>query len=260
MRIVVAAAPKAGNFWIKCLLGKIYDLHWLDDDEAAAGRPGRFREWVAGGGFPDEERAGQHEAFRAWVAAGGFPDQSIFHQHFRFALRLADAIEAVPAHLVTIVRDPYDVFVSLYHWAQDKAAHDPPGGKLRPRQRLVGKPLDHPDVLAFLADEFGGNLARAYGWLRSGRAVVVRYEGLHGDPIAELARATEQIAPVGRERIEAAIEACRAENMRQMAEKLSWHVRSAKVGDSRERLSEAHLAIFRERHADLIRALGYEVR
>ena len=34
----------------------------------------------------------------------------------------------------------------------------------------------------------------------------------------------------------------------------------AKVGDSRDRLTEAHLAIFRERYADQIHSLGYEVR
>jgi hypothetical protein len=41
---------------------------------------------------------------------------------------------------------------------------------------------------------------------------------------------------------------------------MAWHVRTAKVGDSRERLGEAHLSLFRERHGDLIRSLGYTVR
>ena len=36
--------------------------------------------------------------------------------------------------------------------------------------------------------------------------------------------------------------------------------RTAKVGDSREKLTEEHLAVFREKYADMIRALGYEVR
>jgi hypothetical protein len=38
------------------------------------------------------------------------------------------------------------------------------------------------------------------------------------------------------------------------------HIRAAKVGDSQDRLKEAHLAVFRERYANLIRGLGYEVR
>jgi hypothetical protein len=103
-------------------------------------------------------------------------------------------------------------------------------------------------------------MRRAKEWLECGRTVVVRYEALHHEPIAELTKVTAQIAPVSRERIEQAIDACSAENMRKMGGGKSKHVRAAKVGDSRDRLGEQHLAIFREQHADLIRALGYEVR
>jgi hypothetical protein len=103
-------------------------------------------------------------------------------------------------------------------------------------------------------------MLRAEGWLRGGRTVILRYEGLRRDPMAELTRATDAIAPVDPRRIEHAIEACRAENMRQRGRQSKWHVSAAQVGEAREGLSEAHLAIFRERYADLIRALDYEVR
>ena len=36
--------------------------------------------------------------------------------------------------------------------------------------------------------------------------------------------------------------------------------RAAKVGDSREKLGEPHLRIFREQYGDLVTSLGYEVR
>ena len=36
------------------------------------------------------------------------------HQHRRYSERWVDAIEAMPAHPVTIVRNPYDLFVSYY--------------------------------------------------------------------------------------------------------------------------------------------------
>jgi hypothetical protein len=48
--------------------------------------------------------------------------------------------------------------------------------------------------------------------------------------------------------------------MRKQGGGKSKHVRAAKIGDSREKLNDEHLAIFRERYADMIRALGYEVR
>jgi len=88
----------------------------------------------------------------------------------------------------------------------------------------------------------------------------VRYEDLHQQPVAALTHLTAQIEAVEQGRIETAIATCRAENMRQISAMMSWNVRAATVGDSRERLTEAHLAIFRERYADLIRSLGYEVR
>jgi hypothetical protein len=239
MRIVVASAPKSGNNWIKCLLSRIYGLTWLSGEETPATKA---------------------DAFTAWVERGGFPANSIYHQHGRFSKDLANAIEAAPARIVTIVRDPYDMFVSLYSWVQDRVENDVTDIRPRPRDVMIGKPIDHPDVLTFLGSAFASNLTRANGWLHSGRAVVVRYEGLHHDPVVELTRATDQIAPVAQPPIIQAIEECRAENMRRMSDMLAWHVRAAKIGDSRDRLSEQHLAIFRERYPDIIRSLGYEVR
>lgn len=238
MRIVISSAPKSGNRWLKCLLRQIYEL------EALHGR---------------EKPPTQPEDFQAW-AADGFPDDTIFHQHCRYSAALADVIAAVPAHAVTIVRDPYDVFVSYYYWVQEQARHRPGRGAARPKDQVAGKPLAHPDVLRFLAETFGANLERALGWLHGGRAVVVRYEGLKDDPLAELTRATEALTPVPRETLARAIEACRAENMRQMGRQKQWQVSGAQFGEQREGLSEAHLAIFRERYGDEIAALGYAVR
>ena len=238
MRIVISSPPKSGNRWLKCLLRAVYDLDALHGDEKPPTRP---------------------EAFQSWAAAG-FPDGTIFHQHCRYTPKLCDVIDGVPAHLVTVIRNPYDVFVSLYYWVQEQATHRPGRGEARPKDGIVGKPLDHPDVLKFLADEFGANLMRAEGWLHSGRAVVVRYEDLHGDAAAAMTRATAAIVPADPDRIAQAVETCRAENMRQRGGQKQWHVSGAQVGESREGLGEAHLAIFRDRYADVIRSLGYEIR
>jgi len=242
MRIVVVSSPRSGNHWIECLLGTIYGLRLLiGEDKPDGTKPKLFREWAR---------------------RGEFPDGSIFHLHCRYRSKLADEIESVPAKIVTIVRDPYDAFVSLYYWAQRKVPADQERAERRPRQRMVGKHLDDPEVLAFLADPdgFGGHPRMAQAWLQSGRAIVVRYEELHDDPIAALTRVTEQIAAVDREQIEQAIETCSAENMRQWKETKPWTIRVATTGDSRERLRDEHLVIFRERYADLIKSLGYDVR
>jgi hypothetical protein len=82
---------------------------------------------------------------------------------------------------------------------------------------------------------------------------------MHADPMATMQAVTDEIQPAPNERIAAAIEWCRAENMRQWAPEMPKFVRAARVGDSRDKLNAEHLAIFRDRYGDLIRALGYEV-
>jgi hypothetical protein len=239
MRILIASPPKTGNVWLKCLLGSIYDLKWLKDAEIPS-RP-------------------EPDLFEEWVEQGGFRDGTIFHQHYRYSEEFCRAVEAVPAHLVTIIRDPYDAFVSTYFTIQQRAAE----GKLGKSRStaLAGKPLDHPDTLAFLeSGGYRGNFRKAADWLHSGRAVVLRYEELLRDPMGTLTRATDQIAPVVPERIAHAVEECSAENMRQRGAGMAKHVRTATVGDSKKYLGEEHFRIFRERYADLIRGMGYEVR
>ena len=239
MRIVIAGPPKAGNVWLKCILSHVYDLDPLGPNETPE-RP-------------------QLALFKAWAEQGGFPDGTIFHQHYDYSPELADAIAAVPAHIVTIIRDPYDTFVSSYFTIQ---SHKDDGmRKGRRTDVLLDKPLDHPDVLTYLqGGGFRNNMLRAKEWLESGRTALVRYEELHRDPVAAITALTSQLAPAPQHKIERAAKACSAESMRKMGGGKSKHVRAAKVGDSKERLNENHLAIFREQHAELIRSLGYEVR
>jgi hypothetical protein len=222
------------------LLALVYELQWpVPGGQAAISDP---------------------EEFAQFVAAGRFPDDSLFYHHAKFQSRLSDVIDGIPAHQVTIIRDPYDVFVSLYFWEQERASRGLGRDRSRPRHVLYGKPIDDQDVLAYLADGFGRNRARATGWLHSGRAIPIRYEDLYSDPLNALRSLTDCITPVSAERLERAIADCRAEKMRQQDDKMKWHVREARVGDSREKLGRMHLEIFRTHHADSIRALGYEVR
>lgn len=239
MRILIAAPPKAGNMWLKCLLGHIYGLRWLKQGET----PPRA----------------DLDSFRDWVAAGGFADNTIFHQHYDYSDDLCQSAASAPAHLVSIVRDPYDAFVSTYFTLQQHGEEN--NRKGRKWSNLMGKAIDDADVLAFL-DEGGyrNNLLKAVEWLHSGKAAVLRYERLQADPQAELERATGAIAPVPPGRIARAIEACSADNMRQMNRGMAKHIRTATVGDWENHLNADHLAIFRARYGDLIESLGYPVR
>jgi hypothetical protein len=219
-----------------CLLAHAYDLRILVGNEKPVRPPGL-------------------RTFREWLNAGGFPDGTIYHHHYHYSPELADAISAVPARIVTIVRDPYDAFVSYYFAVQRR------GGRGFERDVLIDNPLDHPDVLKYLRE--GGyrqHLKLPRGWIKSGRTPVVRYEELHEDQIGTLARLEQHLGPVPREKLGLAVEACSAENMKKLNFVRTGHIRVAKVGDSRDRLNELHLSAFREHYASLIRALGYEVR
>jgi Sulfotransferase domain len=239
MRIVIAGPPKTGNMWLKCLLGHAYGLRWL--------RP-----------FETPETA-DLESLKPWLAAGRFPDDTIYHQHYDFSPEIADAFDAVPAHIVTIVRDPYDAFVSTYYTLQQHAADNNKKG--RRFTELMGVPLEDPAVLAFLrGGGYRNNLQKAIDWATSGRAVVLCYEDLSRDPLAELRRAAARITPTTDETLVAAIDYCRADRMRQRTKGGAKHVRKATVGDSHDQLTPAHLAAFREAYADLIERLGYPVR
>jgi hypothetical protein len=239
MRIVIAGPPKTGNMWLKCLLGRAYGLRWL--------RP-----------FETPERP-DLTSLSAWLEMNSFPDDAIFHQHYDYTPQLAAQFKAVPAHLVTIVRDPYDAFVSTYYTLQLHAKGQNQKG--RKFTELMGKPLDDPVVIDFLRQGgYRNNLLKAKDWATSGDAVVLRYEELIADPLAALKRVSAQIAPITDDRLEVAIDYCRADRMRERTKGGKDHVRSATVGDSNRQLGPAHFEAFREAYADLIVALGYPVR
>lgn len=239
MKILIVAPPKTGNSWLKCLLATAYGLDWLTSETVPAGTD------VAD--------------FRRWVESGGFPEDGVFHHHYDWSPELVAVAKAHGIHLATILRDPYDMFVSRYFFTQAQADNPNRPDKGAAHDAMIGEPIDAPAALAYLADGFSGQMRKGIEWLQSGDSVVVRYENLHDDPVAELTRATDRIAPLPPERIAAAIEACTADALLQRRKGLRRRIRSATVGDWRNHLTEAHLALFRERHADAIRALGYEV-
>ena len=70
VRIMIAGPPKAGNVWLKCILGHIYDLRPLLKHETPQ-RP-------------------QFHLLKAWLEDGNFPDGTIFHQHYDYKDELAD--------------------------------------------------------------------------------------------------------------------------------------------------------------------------
>ena len=235
-RILIAGPPKTGNMWIKCLLANAYGLRWIEGEDGPYGT--------------------NLEALRDFIARGGFAPGTIFHRHYPYSPDLVEIARGVPCHLVTMIRDPYDLFVSWYHHVQRMPVED----LNRQMARVVGKPIDDPAVFAYLETGFGANLQKGLEWIESGASIVVRYEDLHLNPLPTLTSVTDRIAPVPPTTIKTAFAACSPQRMRLISEGMAQHVRTATIGASRTALSPAHLAIFRDHHAPLIHSLGYPVR
>lgn len=109
---------------------------------------------------------------------GWFTENSIFHQHFEPTQIFLDFVKSQKLHIVTILRNPYDEFVSLYFFVQNfpnkfDASHH--------LYILKNKPIEHPDVITFLEDMdlgFRVYLDLANAWLKSNRSKIVYYENL----------------------------------------------------------------------------------
>jgi len=236
IRIVVAGPPKTGNVWIKHILAEVYQLHIISPEPGA-----------------------DANELQTFIQQGHFLPHSIFQQHYWPTHQFSSLVASEHIHVVTVLRNPYDTFVSLYHFVQNFPESFPPGHQLYPLRK---KTLDHPEVYAFIArvhKGFGIHLRLAYEWLASGRSQIVRYEDLQLNPVPEVERLTSHIAPVDEASIHNAISASSAEKLRKQSRRLSHHIRKATVGDWKNHLSREHLKVFRENHADLIEKLGYEV-
>lgn len=286
MEILIVSPPRSGNHWIRCLLAGTYNLKIKGGGRKSA-HPGRRSprdrgeagEEISvqlfttdGGNLVSLEENGPAVAVAVQapvaVAARRRPKRGaggiIMHRHSRFQRKAVAELEARGVHLVTIVRDPYDSFLSYYRWVQtrknEKGTVGEEHGEERPRESMFGKPIDHPDVLEFLNDGFGTNLKRANQWLHSGHAAIIRYEDLHADPHAAMIALTNQIEVVSPDRVTEALAGCTLSNMLTARPGMAHTLGTGQVGSSRADLMPIHFEIMRERWGDQIESLGYRVR
>lgn len=224
MRIVICGPPKCGNHWIQSILVNIYGLTGYDRVMSI------------------DKLADQ-------------PNNSISIQHFHPSDELF--YKMPDTKFVSIIRDPYDVFVSAYFYANnfpDSIEYTDGGSK------LVDVPISHPNVIDWLANNFGGILNLALDWINSKRSCIIRYEDMHTDIINVVKTVTDYINPIDEKIIYDAVNWVTPERMRSHSEAMRKHIRSAIVGDWRNHLSRDHLEIFKNVLSHLILELGYSVQ
>jgi hypothetical protein len=226
-RILIAATEKTGNTWLKLLLSQIYDLPtpYIGQDFAEAEADALGNRWVT-------------------------------HQHFLPERPLLTWAEATRTHLLTMIRHPADTLVSLYHYCCNYADHYKDDAAITgalaadANERQATADLSHHvvdgELIHILQERIMCDLNISISWIRSERSIVVRYEDLRAEPLATLGGLTASIAPVSRERIEQAIDACDIKVLRDSSATDSKFFRRALIGEWRTVLPAEILRRFAE--------------
>lgn len=217
LRILIVSTPKSGNTWLKLLLGEIYELPAVE--------------------LPDHPRDIRLEALpSSWIA----------QQHYWFERPTKEWLEAHGVIVLTTVRHPADVFVSLWHHVQreDRAAVADPRNSfsLKRDAGAMG-----PAAEAFAREGFYRDLHISISWLRAGESLCVRYEDLWSQPFATLRHVTDFVRSCSDLAIRRAISLCQIRRLQRVnLDRGRGFFRKGGVGGWRDALPPSIAATLRE--------------
>ncbi len=184
MKILIVSTPKTGNTWVKNLLGSAYDLPIRDD---------------------------VIESFSESVF-DAFGPRWIVTQHYYPESNLLKWVKKNDVVLVTTIRHPADVFVSLYHYSSNFGEEKPLREALDKDNGKIG-----PNVLAYVESGYFLLLAQSISWMHTGLSHVVRYEDLWRNQIPGLTELTKKIREIPAAAVSRAVEKCSLDSMRKKA-------------------------------------------
>jgi hypothetical protein len=237
MRVLISAPRKTGSALLRCLLASSYGLNILGRRDA-----------------PSSKDAA---AVSSWLA--DFPDQSIASVDYPWSNDLADTAAKRGIILVGILRHPFDLFVSNYDVAHQRARRkkaDDEEAKLWPE--LAGLELDDPAMLAYARDGFDAEVQWLHGWSESS-ASIVRFEELDTFPAKAFSSLEQQLGALDSATIDRAVEMCPPESFIVSRPFRGRRMGNLSAGSWRERLPDALKATLRDQYAPDVERLGYEV-
>ena len=237
MRVLIASPRKTGNAQLHCLLASAYGLELV--------------------GARDAPDGADLVAVASWL--GDFPDRGVVHTSFRHSPELAMLLAKHGVTVVAVLRHPFDLFVSIHeiaHRRSQKKGRHPESEE--PWAPLAGRALGDPAVLAYLRDGFADEIAWLTEWHDSG-APLLRFELLEADPAGALTELATALGHLDEDAIARAVAVCPAESVVRSSPVRGRRMPAVSSGAWRERLSDVHLAILRDRYGDEIRRLGYEL-
>ncbi|MDQ2653128.1 MAG: hypothetical protein M3Z20_08790 [Chloroflexota bacterium] len=233
MRVVISAPRKTGGSQLRCLLSMAYDLK-----APPAPAPG----------------ADDLTAVSTWLEE--LPEMSVSNCDLPFAALQAPALGA-GVHVIGVIRHPFDLFVSNFDVAQQRAAR----GREEDRAGqgwsiLAGEQLDGEAAQAYAASGFAREVGALRDWAFSG--CCVRYEDLLADPANVLASLSLALGALTAEQIRHAVSLCPAENVVVSRPGRGRRMPSLPPGAWRERLPSVMLETLRAGYAADVTALGYD--
>lgn len=190
LKILIVSTPKTGNTWLKYLLAAMYHLPLVVPQ------------------LPFVEAEFENFGPR-WVG----------HQHFWPTPQVVQWARHNHIRLLTTIRHPADVLLSLYHFV-----HTPQGQTFDPGGALLLADTDGvgSNTCSYVEKFFFSEIQRGLSWVYSGLSQIVRYEKLWQNPVETLATLTTQLAPVPLEDIERAVEQSAIDLLRRQHNAKGW--------------------------------------
>jgi hypothetical protein len=189
-----------------------------------------------------------------WLA--DLPAQSVSTCDLSLSALQAPASNA-DVHVIGLIRHPYDLFVSNFDVAQQRAAR----GRADEAADhgwsvLAGEELDSDVVHTYATSGFASEVRALRNWASSGKAV--RYEDLLADPAQVLESLARSLGPLTAEEIGHAVGLCPAENVVASRPGRGRRMPSLPPGAWRERLPATMLATLRATYSADVTVLGYD--
>jgi hypothetical protein len=226
IRILILSTPKTGNTWLLNLLAAMYDLPKL------------------GLVCPFDR-----------TQASSLGDRWILFHHFMPDPPIVEWINEMQPFVLTTVRHPGDVLISLYHHIHNFAAASIDQRKVK---AMLDSPYERHGIYPPATHTFREELECSLAWKRTGLSRIVRYEHLRLDTLRTLTSLANWIHPVKQARIEQAIERCDIELMRKLHEEHRQFFRSGEVGQWKGGLSPEVLDFLAtEPYRSQLAELGY---
>jgi hypothetical protein len=233
MRVVISAPRKSAGAQLRCLLSMAYDLK------------------APPVSAPDHQDSAE---IAGWLAA--LPARSASTCDVPRSMLIAPAT-AAGVRLVGVIRHPFDLFVSNYDVAQQRA--------IRGRESnhdvftwsvLAGEELTSDIATAYAIGDFAGEIAALKAWSTSD--LHVRFEDLLDDPAAVLGSLSGDLGALSDEEITHAVGLCPAENVVKSRPGLGRRMPSVPPGAWKDRLPAGLIDVLVKHYGADVAELGYQ--